>query len=86
MTADPAMAQRRDRAGQDQVRVAYGAVPLILEAFPESDPVRVKIRESARAMLAAQGYLTPEEMATLPLKEAISTVLKRLRGETSGAE
>jgi hypothetical protein len=83
MNDDAAMAQQRNQAGRDQVRVAYGAVPVILEAFPESDPVRVKIRESARAMLVAQGYLTAEEMATLPVKEAITVVLKRLRTESS---
>jgi hypothetical protein len=48
MNDDAAMAQQRNQAGRDQVRVAYGAVPVILEAFPESDPVRAKIRESAR--------------------------------------
>lgn len=83
---DAATAQRRHQAGRDQVRVAYGAVPVIFESFLESDPVRVRLRASARTMLVAHGYLTLEEMATLPLKEAITIVLKRFRGETSGAE
>jgi hypothetical protein len=34
-------------------------------------------------MLVAQGYLTAEEMATLPVKDAITVVLKRLRNASS---
>ena len=34
-------------------------------------------------MLVAQGYLTAEELATLPVKEAITVVLKCLRNESS---
>ena len=37
-------------------------------------------------MLSAQGYLTGEEMATLPEKAAITVVVKRLRGEAAEAE
>ena len=77
------MALRRREAARDQVRVAYGAVPVILEGFPESDPVRVTIRERARSMLVDQGYLTGEDLDTLPVKDAITAVLKRLRDETS---
>jgi hypothetical protein len=43
------------------------------------DPVRVEIRESARAMLVAQALLTVDELATLPEQMAISMVPKRLR-------
>ncbi|MGH2616374.1 MAG: hypothetical protein ACRDJC_14115 [Thermomicrobiales bacterium] len=85
MNEDMVMALRRRQAAQDQVRVAYGAVSVILEGFPESDPVRVKIRDRARAMLVEQGYLTVEEVDTLPVKDAITAVLKRLRGEASRA-
>lgn len=83
MTEDRMLAHRRRQAARDQVRVAYGAVPVILEGFPESDPVRVKIRERARAVLVAQGYLTAEEVDTLPVNDAIAAVLNRLRGEAS---
>ena len=86
MNDDAVMAQQRYQTGRDQARADYGAVPVILEAFPEGDPVRVKIRESARATLVGRGYLTADELATLPVKEAITVVLKRLRGEASGAE
>ena len=86
MNEDRMMAHRRRQAARDQVRVAYGAVPVILEGFPESDPVRVKIRERARAMLVEQGYLTAEEVDTLPAKAAITTVLNRLRGKASHAD
>jgi hypothetical protein len=34
-------------------------------------------------MLVAQGYQTAEEMTTLPVKEAITVMLKRLRNESS---
>lgn len=86
MDEGASLAQRRNQAGRDQVRVAYGAVPVVLEAFPESDPVRLEIRENARAMLVARGYLTAAELATLPVKEAIAVVLKRTRGGTACAE
>ena len=77
------MAQRRHEAERIQVRIAYGAGPVILEASPESDPVRVRLRERAHTKLVAQGDLAAEEMATRPLKEAVTVVLKRLRGESS---
>jgi hypothetical protein len=86
MTEDRMLAHRRRQAARDQVRVAYGAVPVILEGFPESDPVRVTIRERARAVLVAQGYLTAEEVDTLPVNDAITTVLNRLRGGASRAD
>lgn len=79
MNDDPVLAQRRNHVGRDRVRVAYGAVPVVLEIFPESDPVRVEIRESARETLVAQGLLSVDELATLPEQVAITMVLKRLR-------
>ena len=86
MTEDRMLAHRRRQAARDQVRVAYGAVPVLLEGFPESDPVRVKIRERARAMLVDQGYLTAKEADTLPVNDAITAVLNRLRGKASHAD
>ena len=85
MNKEKTIALRRRQAARDQVRVAYGAVPVILQGFPESDPVRVKIRQRARAMLVDQGYLTAEEADTLPVNDAITAVLNRLRGEASRA-
>ena len=86
MNEEKTIAFRRRQAVRDQVRVAYGAVPVILKGFPESDPVRVKIRQRARAMLVEQGYLTAKEADTLPVNDAITAVLIRLRGEASRAD
>jgi hypothetical protein len=85
MNKEKTITFRRRQAARDQVRVAYGAVPAILEGFPEGDPVRVKIRERARAMLVDRGYLAAEEVDTLPVNDPITVVLNRLRGETSRA-
>jgi hypothetical protein len=73
---------RRKQAAEDQVRVAYGAVPVILEALPADDPFRTAIRERARSLLVALGYLTAEELGTLPVKDAIAAALRRFRDET----
>ena len=66
---------------RDQVRVAYGAVPSSLEALPADDPFRVAIRDRSRSRLVAWGYLTAEELGTLPVKNAIAAALRRLRDE-----
>jgi hypothetical protein len=83
MNEDMMTALRRRQMAQEQVRVAYGAVPAILQGFSESDPIRVQIRESARVMLVDWGYLTTEELDSLPVKDAIGAVLNRLCGEAS---
>jgi hypothetical protein len=81
-----ATALQRKQAMRDQVRVAYGEVPVVLEVFPVGDPVRLKIRDRARATLVDRGYLTAAEVDTLPLKDAIAAVLTRLRGEAFPAD
>jgi hypothetical protein len=72
---------RHKRALCDQVRVAYGVVPSSLEGLPVDDPFRVTIRNRARSLLVELGYLTSEELGTLPVKNAISTTLRRFRDE-----
>jgi hypothetical protein len=72
---------RRTQAATDQVRIAYGAVPVILEVLPADDPFRVAVRNRARSLLVEQGYLTADEMGTLPVKDAITTALGRCRDE-----
>jgi hypothetical protein len=72
---------RRTQAARDQVRVAYGAVPAILEVLAADDPFRVAIRERARSLLVAWGYLTSEDLGTLPVQTAITTALRRCRHE-----
>jgi hypothetical protein len=69
------------RAAEDQVRVAYGAVPVILGALPADHPFRTAIRDRARSFLVESGYLTAEELDTLPVKDAIAAALRRYRAE-----
>lgn len=68
--------QRREVA-RDQVRVAYGALPVVLESLSANDPMRAEIRERARSWLIEQGFLTAEELATLQVKAAITAVMRR---------
>jgi hypothetical protein len=62
----------------DQVRVAYGAVPSSLEALPADGPFRVDIRDRARSLLVAKGYLKAEDLGVLPVRTAIAAALLRL--------
>jgi hypothetical protein len=77
-------APRRDQAAEDQVRVAYGAVPLVLEGLSADDPIRTDVRDRARSLLLESGYLTSQELDTLTVKDAIAAVLRRIRAETRG--
>ena len=72
---------RRKQAARDQVRIAYGEVPVILEGLPANDPFRAAIRDRARSLLVEHGYLTADELGTLPVKDAITTALGRCRDE-----
>jgi hypothetical protein len=72
---------RHKQLVRDQVRVAYGAVPISLEALPADDPIRAAIRDRSRSLLVALGYLTWEGLGTLPVKDAIATALRRCRDE-----
>ncbi len=71
------IANQRRQVARDQVRVAYGALPVILESLAADDPFRAEIRERARLWLIEQGYLTAEELATLHVKDAIAMVRRR---------
>jgi hypothetical protein len=77
-------ASRESQAAEDQVRVAYGAVPLVLEGLSADDPIRTDVRDRARSLLLESGYLTSRELDTLTVKDAIAAVLRRLRAETGG--
>jgi hypothetical protein len=72
---------RRTQAARDQVRVAYGEVPAILEGLPAEAPFRTAIRERARSLLVAWGCLTTEEIRTLTVKDAMTTALRRCHDE-----
>jgi hypothetical protein len=75
------IAVRYQQAVRDQVRVAYGAVPISLAGLPADDPFRAAIRDQARSLLVAWGYLTEEELRILPIQTAIVAALHRCRGE-----
>ena len=63
----------------DQARRAYGDPPSVLADLPSDDPHLTTVRENARSSLLKQGYLTEEDLDTLPLDEAITTAQQRLR-------
>lgn len=71
------MTLQRRQVARDQVRVAYGALPVSLENLAADDPFLAEIRERARSWLIEQGYLTAEQLATLPVKDAITAVMRR---------
>ena len=76
-------ARVQERALPDQIRRAYGQVPIELADLPDDDPQLATLRESARAALIARGHLRQEELDTLPVDEAIGVALQRLRGEAA---
>src|SRR3954464_3658020 len=68
---------QRKQAARDQVRIAQGGVPAILEGLPADDPFPAAIRNRARSLLMDLGNLTADELGTLPVKDAITTALGR---------
>ena len=65
----------------NQVRRAYGDAPSVFADLPSDDPDLATICENARASLLKQGYLTEEDLDTLPVDEAITTAQHRLRAQ-----
>ena len=63
-------ARLMERTLPDQIRRAY-------------DDTAGEDRDRARAALVARGQLTEEELTTLPLEEAITVALGRIRAETA---
>ena len=70
----------------DQVRRAYGDAPSVLTDLSSDDPHLATVRENARASLLKQGYLTEEELDTLPVDEAIATARQRLRTQVASLQ
>ena len=70
----------------DQVRRAYGDAPSVLADLSSDDPHLATVRENARASLLKQGYLTEEDLDTLPVDEAIATAQQRLRAQVAGLQ
>jgi len=77
-------ARAMEKSLPDQVRRAYGDAPGLLADLASDDPHLVTVRENARAWLLKQGYLTEEELDTLPVEEAIVTAQERLRAQAAG--
>ena len=70
----------------DQVRAAYGRVPIELSDLASDDPQLAQIRESARASLVKQDWLTEEELDTLPVDEAIDVAVQRIREQAASLQ
>jgi hypothetical protein len=70
----------------DQVRRAYGDPPSVLADLSSDDPHLAAVRENARSSLLKQGYLTDEDLDTLPVDEAIATAQQRLRAQVASLQ
>jgi hypothetical protein len=70
----------------NQVRRAYGDAPSVLADLSSDDPYLAAVRENARASLLKQGYLTEEDLDTLPVEEAIATAQQRLRVQVASLQ
>jgi len=79
-------ARAMEKGLPDQVRRAYGDAPSVLADLPSDDPHLATLRENARASLLNQGYLTEEELDTLPVDEAIDAAQRRLRAQIAGLQ
>jgi len=69
----------REQRAREQVRVAYGEVPTLLEGLPVDYPQLIKMRQLACSILVAEELLTEEELRTQSLTEATRTVVQRVR-------
>ena len=79
-------ARAMEKGLPDQVRRAYGDAPSVLADLPSDDPHLATVRESTRASLLRQGYLTEEDLDTLPVDEAIEIALQRLRDQVASLQ
>jgi hypothetical protein len=79
-------ARAMEKGLPDQVRRAYGDAPSVLADLSDDDPHLATVRENARSSLLKQGYLTEEDLDTLPVDEAIATAQQRLRAQVAGLQ
>lgn len=79
-------ARAMEKGLPDQVRRAYGDAPSVLADLSGDDPHLATVRENARASLLKQGYLTEEDLDTLPVDEAIATAQQRLRAQVASLQ
>src|SRR5829696_10295288 len=79
-------ARAMEKGLPDQIRRAYGDAPSVLADLSSDDPHLATVRENARVSLLKQGYLSEEDLDTLPVEEAIATALKRLRAQVASLQ
>jgi len=79
-------ARAMEKGLPDQVRRAYGDAPSVLADLSSDDPHLAAVRENARASLLKQGFLTDEDLDTLPVDEAIATAQQRLRAQVASLQ
>ena len=79
-------ARAMEKGLPDQVRRAYGDAPSVLADLSSDDPHLTTVSENARSTLLKQGYLTEEDLDTLPVDEAIATAQQRLRAQVAGLQ
>ena len=79
-------ARAMEKGLPDQIRRAYGDAPTVLTDLSEDDPHLATVRENARASILKQGYLTEEDLDTLPVDEATAIALQRLRTEVASLQ
>lgn len=79
-------ARAMEKGLPDQIRRAYGDAPSVLADLPSDDPHLVAVSENARASLLKQGFLTEEDLETLPVDEAIAMARQRLRAEIASLQ
>jgi hypothetical protein len=79
-------ARAMEKGLPDQVRRAYGDPPSVLADLPSDDPDLAAVRENARSSLLKQGYLTEEDLDTLPVDEGIALAQQRLRAQVASLQ
>ncbi len=79
-------ARAMEKSLPDQIRRAYGDAPSVLADLPSDNPHLAAVSDNARAALLKQGYLTEEDLDTLPVDEAIATARQRLRDQVASLQ
>jgi len=79
-------ARAMEKGLPDQIRRAYGDAPSVLADLPSDDPHLTTVRENARVSLLKQGYLSDEDLDTLPVDEAIAMAQQRVRAHIASLQ
>jgi hypothetical protein len=75
-----------ERSVPDQIRRAHGDVPAQVGGGSADEALLAETRAKARASLIDKGLLTPEEIDSLPVTEATSVALERLREQIAALQ